>query len=89
MKRKSTRPPLPPACALCRPYGGTHRNYGTPDVPRLARCDCARGKALGMGTKWGKLPKVKPPQPSTAAVPPPPRIPSWKDPASLWESNDE
>lgn len=58
MKKK--RPPLPPACAMCRPHGGHHRNYGTDDAPQMARCDCARGKALGMGTKWGRPPKKAP-----------------------------
>ena len=57
---KKKRPPLPPACALCRPHGGHHRNYGTDDAPQMARCDCPRGKALGMGTKWGREPKKAP-----------------------------
>jgi hypothetical protein len=52
-RKRVARPPLPPACSHCRPYGGAWRNYGTADRPQLARCDCARGKALGMGAKWG------------------------------------
>lgn len=51
---KRHRPPLPPACSLCRPFEGTHRNYGTEDAPQMARCDCDRGKALAMGTRWGR-----------------------------------
>ena len=52
-------PPLPPACSMCAPYGGTWRNFGTEVVPRMARCDCARGKALGMGKRWGKPPRKR------------------------------
>lgn len=63
MRRKVPRPPYPPACRFCRPYGGTHRNWGTEETPRLGRCDCARGEALAMGAKWGKKPK-KPKQPA-------------------------
>jgi hypothetical protein len=57
MRRKSKRPPLPPSCALCRPHGGLWRDYGTADKPQLDRCDCPRGKALGLGTRWGKPPR--------------------------------
>ena len=56
---RMNRPPLPPSCALCRPYEGRYRNYGTEDVPRMGRCDCARGQALAMGAKWGRKPKQK------------------------------
>lgn len=57
--RKVVRVPLPPSCHLCAPFGGLYRNFGTDDAPRMARCDCARGKALGLGTKWGKPPKKR------------------------------
>ena len=63
MRRRKPRPPLPPSCEQCRPYDGAWRNYGTTDKPRLARCDCARGKALGMGRKWGKPAKAPATQP--------------------------
>ena len=62
MSRKK-RPPLPPACHLCAQYSGLYRNFGTEEAPRMARCDCARGKALAMGTRWGK-PEKKRPAPS-------------------------
>lgn len=68
---KALRPPLPPSCALCRLYGGTWRNYGTDEAPQLARCDCARGKALAMGARWGRKPKPRPLQadPRQAQIP--------------------
>lgn len=61
---RKQKPPLPPACHLCRPHGGLWRNYGSEDTPRMDRCDCPRGKALGMGTKWGKPPKKRAPAPA-------------------------
>ncbi len=62
-RKRAPRPPLPPACALCRPYAGRFRNYGTEEAPQMARCDCARGKALGLGARWGK--KQRPARPRT------------------------
>lgn len=53
------RPPLPPPCANCGPTGGAWRNWGTEEAPRMDRCDCARGKALGLGKKWGAVPRKK------------------------------
>lgn len=53
------RPAYPPACSLCSPYGGLYRNWGTETAPKLDRCDCARGKALGLGAKWGRKPRKR------------------------------
>ncbi len=52
MSRKLKRRPLPPACSLCRPYGGLWRNYGTAGLPVLKRCECERGVSLSMGLAW-------------------------------------
>ena len=43
MKKPSA--PLPPACPLCRPYGGRWRSV----EGGLARCLCPRGEALAAG----------------------------------------
>ena len=42
---KNPAPPLPPACPLCRPYGGRWRSV----EGGLARCLCPRGEALAAG----------------------------------------
>ena len=42
---KKPAPPLPPACPLCRPYGGRWRSV----EGGLARCLCPRGEALAAG----------------------------------------